>query len=161
MKNRHFVYLIAAVTAVSLVGSLNGAAATPAAGTNTVANPPLAGTNAVAAAQPIPQSLFTIPTSKEEGRDPFFPKSDRLLAGSDPGKPAAPTPVFTLVLNGLSGAEGHRLAMINGYTLASGEEGDVPTPAGRVRVRCVTIRNESALVEVAGEKRELHLHQSH
>lgn len=159
MKNRHFFYLFSAVMAASLCGA---AAVTPAAGTNTVANPPAAGTNAVATVQPIPQSVFTIPTSKEEGRDPFYPKSDRLLSGSEPGKPvAASAPVFTLVLNGLSGPEGHRLAMINGYTLATGEEGDVPTAAGRIHVRCLTIRNESALVEVAGEKRELHLHQSH
>lgn len=148
-----------------LGGSLKAVSAAPV--TNAITNSARsanaitrASTNAVTPPPAIPHSVFTIPTSKEEGRDPFYPKTDRVLGGGDPVKPTPAAPVFTLVLNGLSGAEGHRLAMINGYTLATGEEADVPTPGGRVHVRCITIRDESAVVEVGGKREELHLRQN-
>lgn len=103
----------------------------------------------------IPQSSFIIPTSSEKGRDPFFPNS-HYMSGAQVIKMSTSAPV-TLVLNGLSGTQDHRLAIINGRTFAEGEESDVHTTSGRVRVHCIQIKGEMVVVEVAGERRELRL----
>ncbi|MGD0615661.1 MAG: hypothetical protein ABSA69_09505, partial [Verrucomicrobiota bacterium] len=63
-----------------------------------------------------------------------------------------------LVLNGIGGTADHKLAMINGRTLAEGETNEVNTVVGRVRIHCIEIKGESAVVEVVGgERRELHI----
>jgi hypothetical protein len=114
----------------------------------------------VAASNAIPQSVFTIPTSLQQGRDPFFPNSTYWLSGVGVVVPKQSTPSHTevtLVLNGLSGTAGHRLAMINGHTMAEGEAAEVSTASGRIRVRCVEIKAESVVVEVGNERRELRL----
>jgi hypothetical protein len=112
----------------------------------------------------IPQSDFTIPASPKQGRDPFFPNSSRWLGSSAQPQQTAPTRSDLVVeLQGISGAPDHRLALINCRseaeaiyrTLATGEETDIKTPSGRVRVRCLEIKSESVVVEVGGERREL------
>ena len=108
----------------------------------------------------IPQSVFTTPASLKDGRDPFFPNSTYWLngVGAVVYKPSTPSHTeVTLVLNGLSGTAGHRLAMINGHTMAEGEAAEVTTASGRIRVRCVEIKAESVVVEVGTERRELRL----
>jgi hypothetical protein len=102
----------------------------------------------------IPRSVFTIPADPEEGRDPFFPNSNR-LSGARTMKLAPASADVPLVLNGLSGPREHRLAIINNHTFAEGEEAEVNTPSGRVRVRCIEIKGETVVVEVAGARREL------
>jgi hypothetical protein len=49
----------------------------------------------------------------------------------------------------------HRLVIINNHTFAEGDEEDVSTPGGRIRVRCVEIRGNSVLVEADGQRQEL------
>jgi len=106
----------------------------------------------------IPQSIFLLPANSKEIRDPFFPNSDRLSIGSATAPKRSPTPDSTLlVLNGLSGTSDRRLAMINGHTLAEGEESEVNTSAGRLRFRCLEIKADSVIIEVGGERRELRL----
>jgi hypothetical protein len=106
----------------------------------------------------IPQSVFVVPTNTKDGRDPFFPNSDRLLAaGSTTPKRTSTPETALLVLNGLSGTAGRKLAMINGRTLAEGEEAEVSTAGGRVRFRCLEIKTDSVIIEVSGERRELRL----
>jgi hypothetical protein len=61
------------------------------------------------------------------------------------------------VLNGLSGAGQKRLAIINGSTVAEGEVSNIPTPTGRVRIRCVEIKDTSVIIEVGTELREIRL----
>jgi hypothetical protein len=107
----------------------------------------------------IPQSVFTVPTTPKEGRDPFFPNARYLYGG--PIVKTRPLPgADLLVLNGISGSADHKLAMINGRTVAEGEEAEVSTASGRVKLRCVEIKGESAVVEVSGERKELHLRSS-
>ena len=63
---------------------------------------------------------------------------------------------MSLLLNGIS----RGLAMINGRTFAPGEEGDVPTGSGGKRhISCLTIKDESAIIELLpeGERQELKL----
>ncbi len=133
----------------------------PASGTAA----PAAGTNAVIAttsSNSIPQSVFTIPTSKAEGCDPFFPTSTRLWASTDPTPVAASqqtksTGVDCITLKGLAGVPSNPLAMINGRPMARGEDAEINTDCGRLLVHCVDITTNSAIIEVGGERRELHL----
>ena len=132
----------------------------PASGTAA----PAASTNAVSAttsSNSIPHSVFTIPTSKTEGCDPFFPSSTRLWASSDPtpvvASKAKSTGADCLTLKGLAGAQSNPLAMINGRTMARGEDAEINTDCGRLLVHCVDITTNSVIIEVGGERRELHL----
>ncbi|MFO1477094.1 MAG: hypothetical protein U1F98_10640 [Verrucomicrobiota bacterium] len=125
-------------------------AAAPAAPGDKPANTPeaLFNTNS------IPRSLFVVPTNTASGRDPFFPNH---TYGAAPVAPKHPGATIVLVLNGLSGPSDHRLAMINGHTFAENEEAEVTSGEGKVRIRCVEIKKDSAVIEVAGERRELRL----
>ena len=105
-----------------------------------------------AKAKPVPQSVYAVPASPKEGRDPFFPDSVRRSRGTSI-KPRSDVPAVTLKLNGFSPG----LAMINGKTMAAGESTDITTPTRRVRIRLIEIRekDKSVLIEVDGEQREL------
>ena len=108
----------------------------------------------------MPKSVFIIPSSKQEGSDPFFPTSTRLWGGSmnpKPVKQSQPSGLDCLVLKGLSGTQANRLAMINGRTMARDEQAEINTDCGRLLVHCVDITSNSAIIEVSGERRELKL----
>ena len=109
----------------------------------------------------IPQSVFTIPASAAQGKDPFYPNAHYLGNGGEVKHAPVQTEADTLELKAVSGSSDHRLAMIaaggTNRTLAVGEETEFHTASGRMRVRCVEIKGESAVVEVDGERRELHL----
>lgn len=106
----------------------------------------------------VPQSSFVVPKKRAEGRDPFFPKSDRVYGVDTTVKPV-PTPVADLTLQGISGTPEQPLAIINNRTFTAGEGGDVVTKAGRMQIRCVEINMAAGtvLVQVGGERRELRL----
>lgn len=108
-----------------------------------------------------PQSVFVMPRKKEEGlRDPFFPKSNRPFTdGVSPTKVTPTAPVAELFLRGISGTDENPLAIINTTTFGVGDVLDVTTKAGKMSIRCVEINKAAgtALVQVGGERRELHL----
>ena len=108
---------------------------------------------------PIPQSVFEIPNKAGVARDPFNPT--RIIQAEEakvqPSTNAHPSSVGCLVLKGLSGAPSNPLAMINGRTMARGEDAEINTDCGRLLVHCVDITTNSAIVEVGGERRELRL----
>jgi len=120
-------------------------------------SPPV--TNSVPAELQIPKSVFLIPATPQEGKDPFFPRSMRLFASGVVVKtnvqPAAPS--IELRLNGISGTADHHLAIINNQTFEANEEGEVPTNSGHAHIRCLEIKADSVLVQVGGEQRALHL----
>ena len=94
----------------------------------------------------------------KRGKDPFFPKSRRLEAG----KPILSLPpVIPLFLKGISGTKGRRLAIINNRTFEAGEEVEFKVNNQIVRVRCVEIRDQSAIISVDGMAgtQELQLNQ--
>jgi len=100
------------------------------------------------------RSVFILPANAEEGRDPFFPKSNR------PYQTAAATTtnsvgVTALVVKGFSGTPNHRLVIINNHTFAAGDEGDVITEQGRIHVRCIEIKSRSVVVNIGGQYHEL------
>jgi len=117
-----------------------------------------ADTNAPSADVASPKSLFVIPTSPKEGCDPFFPDSTRPYEEALALNSHHRGGILSLALKGLSGTPDQRLAIINNHTFAVGEEGDVITTTGRVRLRCVEIREKSVVIEVDGQRQELILH---
>jgi hypothetical protein len=88
-----------------------------------------------------------------KGRDPFFPNSHRRdpipVVATRPDRPAVPA--SELVLKGIVGAPNHRLALINNAILEVGEEDTVRVPGGRVRVKCLEIGEDYAVVRAEGE----------
>lgn len=143
---------LTAVVALSL-----SAANSALAGTTPAAKP--AAKPAVDAEPPIPKSVFTIPTNSGAARDPFFPSR---IIQAEVAKPATnattrSVSLSCLVLKGLSGTPSRPLAMVNGRTMERGEDAEIVTDCGRLLVHCVDITTNSAIVEVAGERRELHL----
>jgi len=108
----------------------------------------------------LPQSVFVQPRETAEGRDPFYPRSRRPYSKFDSGKQVVvPQPVADLTLKGISGSKEQPLAIINTTTFTSGEENDVLTKAGRMRIRCLEIKMDEGIVwvQVGGERRELRL----
>ena len=65
----------------------------------------------------------------------------------------------TLRLKGISGRAGHWLALINNQTLVTGETGRVRVGATNVQVRCISVTEKSAVIELpdSGERQELTL----
>ena len=143
------------------------------AATKPTNTPPSNASNASPAPAPapvaaeIPQSVFIVPTSERQGRDPFFPRTTRLFASSAPTvsigvvKTNQPSVAVELVLKGISGSPERPLAIINNQTFAVGEENDVVSGARRMRIRCVEINvaAESVTIQVGNERRELRLKQ--
>jgi hypothetical protein len=129
--------------------------------TNTAAKPsvpPPAATNAAPVEPEIPKSAFIIPTTPQEGKDPFYPRSLRLFTSVTVTPTNQPTAIgVELQLKALSGPPTHRLAIINNATFGPGEEGEVVTNAGRVRIVCVEIKEDSVMVLVGGQQRMLRL----
>lgn len=104
------------------------------------------------------RSVFALPANPSQGRDPFFPDSTR------PYQHAAATHLHphplvnelnSLVVQGFSGNPPHRLVIINNYTFAAGDGGDIVTPAGRIHLRCLVVKTNSVIVQVGNQRREL------
>src|SRR5581483_8880999 len=101
----HEIALVLVAVAGSM--SLSAAPAAPGGSSDKLGRPEL------------PKSVFILPASPQEGRDPFFPNSDRVYAENPKNiKPPAPKDtapsVADLVVKGIYTAEdGHVLALIN------------------------------------------------
>jgi len=115
---------------------------------------PAAPAPAPAAPEVVIRSVFVLPTNPSEGRDPFFPNSTRPYEVAMAGKPHVGD-VSSLVLKGISGSADNRLAIINNHTFGVGDEQDLVTPQGRIHVRCVQIKNDTVVIESAGQRHEL------
>lgn len=105
----------------------------------------------------IPKSEFAIPTTLAAGRDPFFPNRAVLnnnLVGTNTTT-AAVSPTFTL--SGVSGTKVKRYALINNRTFEAGEEGDITVGRSKVRIRCISIEEDSAVIEFDGRPQTLKL----
>jgi hypothetical protein len=113
-----------------------------------------------APAPPPPRSVFTLPMSSREGRDPFFPESQRLYEEIGP-RVAHTVDTSSFVIHGSSWQDGRRLVIINNHTFAAGDEGDVIT-ADKVRVhlRVIRIHDDIVVIEANGTKREIKIANS-
>jgi hypothetical protein len=150
------VFATGAVCLVFAILAVQAETATP--GASTQSTPPLSGgTNAASKSPEAPKSVFVIPTSSEEGKDPFFPQSTRLRPVQRVVSSNLPPVVAELELKGVSGTANRRLAIINNRTFEAGEEGDVMCNGLRVRIKCLKIDPSSAQVFVDGKERTLYL----
>ncbi|HVV00510.1 MAG TPA: hypothetical protein VHH88_04055 [Verrucomicrobiae bacterium] len=105
-------------------------------------------------------SVFEMPKTPADGRDPFYPKSMRPYISDKPvvATKAAPAPIDAdLALKGLSGPADHRLALVNNHTFEAGESAEVSTTTGRLRITCVKILPDAVVVQIGSERRELRL----
>jgi len=112
-------------------------------------------TNAVPnVVEAFPQSEF----DERAGKDPFFPHRVLVPVVKAPS-PKASDASRLLQLKGVAGTVNRRLAIINNQTLEVGEEREVTTPAGKIKIRCVEIRADSVMVELPnqGGRKELQL----
>ena len=142
MKPRFFLISKAAIVGLLLAG--------------TGVWPSWAGVNTNSVSAEAPKSVFIIPSKPEEGRDPFFPNSLRPYEAAMAANRHSAA-VGSLELKGISGDPLHRLVIINNHTFAEGDEQDVITIAGRIKVRCLEIKPGSAIVEADGQRVELSL----
>ena len=68
------------------------------------------------------------------------------------GAPTHPPIRYTnLVLKSISGPPSRRFALVNDQTFAAGDDLPVKLLDGRVKVRCVEVRDKSVLLAVQGE----------
>jgi len=100
------------------------------------------------------RSVFILPSNPKEGRDPFFPDSDRPYEIAAAANPQAGKTI-SLVVKVFSGPLNHRLAIINNHTFGVGDEGSVITPSGRIRLRCIEIKTNSVVIETGNQRLEL------
>ncbi len=131
--------------------------------TNATARPSITSL-AMPAATEIPRSVFVVPRSPSEGRDPFFPHTTRFSGAraTDTKTTTNPPPaVVELVLKGISGTRERPLAIINTTTFGVGDENDVIAGTRRVRIRCVEINAEAGtvIIQIGNQRRELRLKQ--
>lgn len=100
-------------------------------------------------------SVFVLPTSVRDGRDPFYPESVRALENAMASSHTVE--ITSLKVPGVSGTPGHLFAIINNHTFGIGEEGDVKTASGPVHLRCVEIQNNAVMVEINGQLHRLNV----
>ena len=105
--------------------------------------------------QQVPRSVFNLPSSPKEGRDPFFPTSLRPYEFATVPSTNHVTDVSSLVIQGVSGMPPHQLVIINKVTFGVGDDAEVRTPDGRIRIHCVSINGHSAVIEVNGQEHTL------
>jgi hypothetical protein len=101
------------------------------------------------------QSVFILPASPAEGRDPFFPESTRAIEAAAAANQSHTVEITSLKVPGISGTPGHFLAIINTHTFAVGEEGDLKTAGGSVHIRCLDIQPDAVMVEINGQVHRL------
>ena len=107
-----------------------------------------------AAPEVVTRSVFVIPKSPKEGRDPFFPNSTRPYETVAAARPHTGD-VSSLVLKGISGPPDHRLAIINNHTFGAGDEANIVTPQGPIHIRCIEVKTGSVVIESGGQRHEL------
>jgi hypothetical protein len=145
--------LVSLLSSERVLRAASNQAGSPAIGTATVQPP----TNSPPADVPIPKAVFVFPATPQEGKDPFFPDSTRNYTGNTATKTNKAVIVSEVALKGVFFMAKRPLATINNHTFEVGEEGDVITGTGRLRIRCLEVREDSVLIEVGGERRELRL----
>ncbi len=125
---------------------------------NTKPAGPASGAASRAAPAEIPKSVFVIPATAKEGRNPFFPQSAQPLPELDKSQKNRPFEPGWFTLNGITPNGPKRTCMINSRTFEAGESGEVKLPSGaRMLIKCEEIRNDSVIIIVNGERRELRM----
>jgi hypothetical protein len=151
MRTNLLAFHCAVFAALTTAGS-----AVDATGAKSAAPKAAMGTPLTAASFDFPKSIFGIPPTIKEGRNPFFPEATTPVRRDDKSsKPAVDAQ--TIVLNGItSGVK--PTAMINGRTFEEGETGNIKLKEGNLlAIQCLEIKIQSAVILYNGQKRELRL----
>jgi len=116
------------------------------------AEPVKAAPTAAAPLEPI-KSVFVIPASTKDGRDPFFPNSTRVyeVFAATAATAVHAVELTTLKIKGYSIINGQPEVIINNHAFMINDEGDVLTSSGRVHIRCIEIKPSSAVIEENGQ----------
>jgi hypothetical protein len=157
LRHRHCIWVLAFLAGFSPTLSICAAQQNA---TNAKPVTTATATQAPKTATEIPKSMFVF--DPKSSRDPFFPNwrpIGQVVAPTN--QMVVPTGVpLDLKLRGISGAPGHRIALINNRAMFPGEEADFKTPDGKtVSVRCTEVHEQSAVVILSGgaERRVLSL----
>ncbi len=106
----------------------------------------------------IPPSVFVIPSTEKEGKDPFFPRSKRLFA--TPVAPVATNQVVTLgdlTVTGITSGEKPVLT-INGVNFGVGDTAEIISGGRRISIQCLEIdpaNGQAKIQHSGGEERVL------
>jgi len=114
-----------------------------------------AGTNSLVSEPPGPPAVFDLTNGPV--KDPFFPLSTRLSDLQVTNVAPVAYTVASFQLKGLSGTSNQRLALINNRTLATGEDAEVTTASGKVKIHCVQIKVDSVIIRVENQSETLEL----
>lgn len=111
-------------------------------------------TNEVSDELPIPLSVFDV--SLKPTKDPFFPLSTRqpfpkAVTNAPPSVTAS-----SFVLKGVDWSS-HPLALLNNRTVAAGEDAEVTTISGKVKVRCLEIKPTSIILLIKSQSEPLEI----
>lgn len=106
--------------------------------------------------EPLPFPKSTFVDDVNVGKDPFFPLSTRRGQQKVKDTPVVEA-IPDILLKGVSGTAGRRLAIINNKTFEVGEQGELKSKGQSVLIKCVEIKDKSVLIRVNGLERELFL----
>jgi hypothetical protein len=85
------------------------------------------------------------------GKDPFFPNTSRRHVTNEVAGETVKMPAMDKIkLQGISGAQENRLAILNNRTFGLGEEAEMKIDGRSVRIRVAEIRARSVLVSING-----------
>jgi hypothetical protein len=111
-------------------------------------------TNAPPWELPVPKSVFV--DDIKIGRDPFFPHSSRraprlpdaAAETAQVGKSGSEKKLSDRIkLQGITG----KVALINSVDFVAGQESEVRVPDGKLRIRCVSIHENSVVIQIQGD----------
>jgi len=138
-----FLILLPGVHAANT--STNADAGTNATHTVAKTNAVTAATNSAPVELEVAVSVFDL--TLQPTKDPFFPLSLRQpVPAATNAAPAFSAGSF--VLRALDGPSNFRLAMINNRTFAVGDSNIITTPAGKINVRVLQIKESSVVIRV-------------
>ncbi len=108
-----------------------------------------------------PRSAFvSLPGEDGFGKDPFYPRSnrtDKKPLEVEKLVPAIASVPVEVVLRGISFGAGRKLAIINNYTVAEGEDFTLRIDGKLIKGQCVEIKEKSAVIKVNGVTKEIPL----
>lgn len=154
MRRPHLLLLL---VVLAVLRPTDGRAAAATATAPAVAAPAFTSTSIVPPGAP--QSKFV--DEPGVGSDPFFPKSSRRT----PKVSVATTPADLnpqevpgfISLKGISVIKDKKLAIINNYTLEQGEEFSLRNGTQIFKIKCIEVKENSAIITVNGVTKELTL----
>lgn len=103
-------------------------------------------TNMLPEELPVPEAVFDL--TIHPTKDPFFPLSTRQAIPQIVTNAPVAFSAASFVLKGVDWSEHHPLALVNNRTLAAGEDAEVTTASGKVKIRCLEIRPTSVILRI-------------